>query len=246
MDRGDEFVGYCRDTIANTLNAADKLAKGRGTKIPPEDIERIESRNIPKAAQMDWWLGECFSRRGDAEAAKAQYEKLGLIQEENWHIIGPFDNTENSGISREYPQESEIDFDKSYQGVSGEVCWQKARGGRSKSCVDFATIFGVKEWAVGYALTTINSPEETDTQLRIGSKDSVLVWLNGEQVHKNIMTSRIGLLDQDVIPIKLKKGDNRLLIKSCVGRQMPGVPGAGEAPTGWELSAEWCIFARVA
>ncbi len=246
LDRRDEFVGYCRDTIAEILNAADKLAKERGTKISPEDIERIESRNITKAAQMDWWLGEYFSRKGDSEAAKAQYEKLGLIQEEDWHIIGPFDNVENSGISTEYPPESEIDFDKSYQGMSSEVHWQKAQGGRSKSCVDFAAIFGIKEWAVSYALTTINSPEETDAQLRIGSKDSAVVWLNGEQIHKNIMIPRIGLPDQAVIPVKLKKGDNRLLIKSCVGKQMPGVPGAGEAPAGWELSTEWCIFARVA
>jgi len=248
LGRGDEFVPFCRKAIEQRANYKEEregvFVQQRGSAMVAISKEALQ-KNISMAAQMDWWLGEYFSQQGDTKAAEAQYEKLRLIQEDNWHVIGPFDNAENIGFWTEYPPEREIDFDKSYQGMAGEVRWQKAQGGRSKSGVDFASIFGVKEWAVGYALANINSPEETEAQLRIGSKDSIIVWLNGEQVHKN-MTQRIGFPDQDMIPVKLRKGDNRLLIKSYVREQMPDVLGAGEAPIGWELSTEWSIFVRVA
>ena len=205
--------------------------------IPPEEQRKITSM----AAQMEWWLGEYFQRKSDAESAQAQFEKLGLIQEDAWHIIGPFDNSGNKGFLTEYPPEHEIDFEKSYQGLSGEVQWTKAQGGRSKSCVDFASIFGVKEWAATYAYTTVSSEKEKDAQLRIGSRGSVVVWLNDKPIFRQSI-GRISAPDQDVIPIKLKAGENKLLIKSCVGSATSSI---GEIPTGWELSADWCIFARI-
>lgn len=242
-----EFVQFCRDAIAEKMRKIKVDAKAEGVFVrrvgegivvmPPEE----QQRRISMAAQMDWWLGEYFQRKGDTEAAQAQFEKLGLIQEDAWHVIGPFDNSGNKGFLTEYPPEREIDFEKSYQGLSGEVKWTKAQGGRSKSCVDFAHIFGVKEWATAYAYTTISSEKEKDAQLRIGSKWSVVVWLNNEPIFRQSI-GRISAPDQDVIPVKLKAGENKLLIKSCVGH---ATSFFGEIPTGWELSADWCIFARI-
>jgi len=245
----NEFVPFCRDAIAQKVNFEKKEPEDIFVQLEGEKVARTISaeamtmrRNISMAAQMEWWLGEYFQRKGDAEAAQAQFEKLGLIQEDAWHIIGPFDNSGNKGFLMEYPPEREVDLEKSYQGLSGEVKWTKAQGGRSKSCVDFAHIFGVKEWATAYAYTTISSEEEKDAQLRIGSRWSVVVWLNNEPIFRQSI-GRISAPDQDVIDIKLKAGENKLLIKSCVGH---ATSFTGEIPTGWELSAEWCIFARIA
>ena len=242
-----EFVQYCRDAIAEKMRKMKVDAKAEevfvrhvGEKIVVLTTEE-QTKRISMAAQMEWWLGEYFQRKGDTESAQAQFEKLGLIQENAWHVIGLFDNSGNRGFLMEYPPEREIDLEKSYQGLSGEVHWTKAQGGRSKSCVDFAHIFGIKEWATAYAYTTISSEKEKDAQLRIGSRSSVVIWLNEKPIFRQSI-SRISVPDQDVIPIKLKAGENRLLIKSCVGS---ATSFTGETPTGWELSADWCIFTRI-
>jgi len=260
LGKETEFVQFCRDAIAKKMNfqkikkeSREVFVRFEGEKEARAISADAMNRNISMAAQMDWWLGEYFQRKGDTEAAQAQFEKLGLIQEDAWHVIGPFDNSGNKGFLTEYPPEREIDFGKSYppptpskggdyQGLSGEVQWEKAQGGRSKSCVDFAHIYGVKEWATAYAYTTISSEEEKDAQLRIGSKWSVVVWLNNEPIFRQSI-GRISVPDQDVIPIKLKAGENKLLIKSCV---IHATSFTGEIPIGWELSADWCIFARIA
>ncbi|MCA9419205.1 MAG: hypothetical protein KC917_23220, partial [Candidatus Omnitrophica bacterium] len=63
-----------------------------------------------------------------------------------------------------------------------------------------------------YATSTFEVPEETEATLRIGSDDWVKVWLNGEPVHE-FASFRGVTLDQDQIPVTLKKGTNSILLR---------------------------------
>lgn len=54
--------------------------------------------------------------------------------------------------------------------------------------------------------------EDRDAWLGIGSDDGVKVWVNGELVNDQWIR-RISRLDDDVIPLKLRKGKNPILIK---------------------------------
>ena len=65
---------------------------------------------------------------------------------------------------------------------------------------------------VGYAWTEVEAPDETDAWLGIGSDDGLKVWLNGELVNDQ-WVARTSRLDDDVVPLRLKKGKNRFLIK---------------------------------
>ncbi len=67
-------------------------------------------------------------------------------------------------------------------------------------------------YCIGYAWTEFDSPEETDAWLGIGSDDGLRIWLNGERVNDK-WVARTSRLDDDVVPLRLKKGPNQILIK---------------------------------
>lgn len=71
---------------------------------------------------------------------------------------------------------------------------------------------GSLDYCVGYAWTEVEVPEETDAWLGIGSDDGLKVWVNGELVNDRWI-ARTSRLDDDVVPLRLKKGANRFLIK---------------------------------
>ncbi|MGC4075382.1 MAG: hypothetical protein QM760_23355 [Nibricoccus sp.] len=72
--------------------------------------------------------------------------------------------------------------------------------------------FGEHDYSVGYAWTEFEAPADTDAWLGLGSDDGVKIWLNGQLVNDR-WVRRMSRLDDDVIPLRLKKGKNHLLIK---------------------------------
>ena len=71
---------------------------------------------------------------------------------------------------------------------------------------------GPDEYCVGYAWTEIEVSAPLTAWLGIGSDDGLKVWLNGELVNDRWL-HRISHLDDDVVPLKLKAGANRILLK---------------------------------
>jgi hypothetical protein len=69
-----------------------------------------------------------------------------------------------------------------------------------------------KDYVVGYAWTEFDSPRDTEAWLGLGSDDGVKIWLNGELVHDKWIR-RPSRVDDDVVPLRLKRGPNRILIK---------------------------------
>ena len=63
-----------------------------------------------------------------------------------------------------------------------------------------------------YGSVILDSPQEQDTRMFVGSDDSVKVWLNGELVHK-VLSNRGGTNDyEDFFPVTLNQGQNALLV----------------------------------
>lgn len=77
---------------------------------------------------------------------------------------------------------------------------------------DFREMFGERNNVTIYAATTLVSDVERDVVLRIGSDDAVKVWLNGVQVHANNLL-RGSTPGQDEVPIRLRAGENEVLLK---------------------------------
>jgi hypothetical protein len=78
--------------------------------------------------------------------------------------------------------------------------------------VDFATGMGNCDYCVGYAWTEIDVPANLEAWLGIGSDDGLKIWHNGELVVDRWIR-RPSRIDEDIVPLRLKKGKNQLLVK---------------------------------
>ena len=82
---------------------------------------------------------------------------------------------------------------------------------------DTVTEIGLGEGDVNdhssYALITLESDsDQSGVDMKVGSDDSVKVWLNGEVVHTNAVNRGAGDF-QDTFQVDIKTGDNLLLVK---------------------------------
>lgn len=94
-----------------------------------------------------------------------------------------------------------------------EVKWYAAPAGDS---VNLAAFFPGQDNCVAYLEALLTAPAATDALLLMGSDDGLKVWLNGTIVHSNNI-DRGQVVDQDMAPIKLRAGDNELLMKVTQG-----------------------------
>jgi hypothetical protein len=134
-------------------------------------------------------------------------EELGLVT--TWNAIGPFDNAGHEGHNKAYPPEEEIDLKAEYEGLNGPVRWKQISG---MGYVDLAGQFTPKDWTTVYALNYIHSDQDRDVQLRIGSNDTVKVWLDRDLVWE-YNQGRGSVVDDDIVPVHLKAGVTPVLLK---------------------------------
>ncbi len=82
--------------------------------------------------------------------------------------------------------------------------------------VDLLAAFPNEMNCAAYLKTQITAPEDCDAALLLGSDDGVKAWLNGKMVHSHNIDRGL-VVDQDMAPIRLKKGANELMLKISQG-----------------------------
>ncbi len=159
-----------------------------------------------------------------------ELRKVGFAITDDWAIASPFDNLQNTGFDRQYPPEVEIDLNASYAGKDRIVRWGKIQESvwenRRGIYVDLAYNHfdsfertGIEhDWnvlstiSVAYALTHVHSPAAMEAQIRVGNTDRIKIWL-GDELKYSSDVNRSAALEQDVVPISLAEGKNKLLLK---------------------------------
>ena len=133
-----------------------------------------------------------------------------------WNLVGPFEAADLDDLPTVYPPETEATPAKSYKGKNGgTVGWRTFRAGES-GYVRLDDLIRPNEQAIAYGLAYVLSPDNRDATLFVGSDDGVRVWINGEIVHTNPVY-RAAEPDLDLVPIRLKKGWNKVLVKDLQG-----------------------------
>ncbi|MCB1127205.1 MAG: HEAT repeat domain-containing protein, partial [Verrucomicrobiae bacterium] len=125
----------------------------------------------------------------------------------DWLVCGPYRQTGAVGALTVF----NIAFGPEKPGA--EVKWYAGPVGDS---VPLAAFFPGQDNCVAYLKAVITAPGATDALLLMGSDDGLKVWLNGAVVHSNNI-DRGQVVDQDMAPIKLRAGDNELLMKVTQG-----------------------------
>ncbi|HPO07561.1 MAG TPA: hypothetical protein PLZ55_02750 [bacterium] len=130
----------------------------------------------------------------------------------SWNIIGPFDNTGRKGHDTVYPPEQNTDLGMTCQGVDGPAKWTRISAPEGRGYVDLRVHFKTTEWTTAYALAYLHADQDVDAQLRVGSNDSLKVWLGGEQVY-DYPQERGAVIDNDVIAVRIRAGWTPVLLK---------------------------------
>ena len=82
--------------------------------------------------------------------------------------------------------------------------------------IDLAKHIAKKEYVYTYATTQIHADSSKSAYFGVGSDDAIKIWLNGELVHENFAARAVGI-DQDLVAVKLVKGENNLVVKIVNG-----------------------------
>ena len=78
--------------------------------------------------------------------------------------------------------------------------------------IDLDTLFTKRDFVYAYALAEIKAAAPTTVVLALGSDDGIKVWHNGKLVHDNWIPRGV-VKDNDLVPLKLVKGSNQVLLK---------------------------------
>ena len=138
----------------------------------------------------------------------------------NWRIIGPFDNTNYAGFDQTYPPEKEYDPTAHYRGKLGVLAWQSLATDDDFGVVDIAKSLENYKGSVMYLVATFHADRLGDAEIRLGTQNAWKLWLNGEFLFGHEEYHRGMIMDQHRLPIHLKAGGNRILLKLLQDEQL--------------------------
>jgi tetratricopeptide (TPR) repeat protein/transglutaminase-like putative cysteine protease len=128
-------------------------------------------------------------------------------------VIGTWDNDQGKGFDAEYPPERGIDLAATYHGRLVDVGWRTDYALDPRGRVDLAEMLDPDRWQVAYAASAVEAPAG-DYELRLSTTAPVKVWVNDTLVFAGRRVDG-WVPDGFVLPVKLRAGVNRVLVKSA-------------------------------
>ncbi len=203
---------------------AVKLRLGRieEAKDMPAEEQVAQCQELLAAARLPSQVQSIAKRLSDLDVEVDLLTHLGFIAD--WKVCASFDNVDGVGFDTAYAPEKLFAAGKltaaaKYDGKSGEVGWQDVSTEEPDGKVDLNPIFEKEKGAVAYAATTFNAESELECEVRIGTPNACKVWLNGEEVVSREVYHTGSQIDQYRAPVKLKAGENKILVKVCQNEQ---------------------------
>ena len=116
------------------------------------------------------------------------------------------------GITKEILK---VKFAENYEWTEGEIA---AVGGNNINDTLLKIKLGpggdINDHCSYAVINAVSKVKKGGVEARVGSDDSVKVWMNGEEVHANPVNRGAGNF-QDTFEVDLNKGDNVLMVKVC-------------------------------
>ena len=195
----------------SVVDAASALADAPNSPLPRDVAQRR--------------LVQLLNSKNDEEARSAGRDELGILYD--WRGIGPFQQAGADPGSFPFPPEYEIDFGRDYPG-RGNVCrWTEAKsdGAVKIDASGWVTFdFSYQDDTASYALTHATVPADTDGWAYFRADDDLTLFVNGEAAGsyeaRGILASMVWwrgpmarMPDAMRLPVRLRKGRNRILVK---------------------------------
>lgn len=183
-------------------NAAGATSRYRSALQAARDVDQIEAAT--KALRE---LGQTVDLPG----------VFGWLM--SWQVIGPFDNTQRAGYEVAFPPEGGFRPDAEYAGKDGKIRWQSYTTTNEYGLINLNQPLGALKEVTGYACTEFVADRAQPAELRLGCKNAWKVWLDGRLLFGRDEYHRGAEIDQYRLPVELKAGPNRILVKVCQNEQ---------------------------
>jgi len=134
----------------------------------------------------------------------------------DWWLTGPVQDPDGKGFSRVFEPEKKIDLQKIWRIGPRRYRWQQLQDLSLEGSVNLLPVFRRSQNVMAYGYTVVTVAEATDAVFKMGSDAGLACWVNGERVHF-APAPRTLKVDQDSVKVRLKKGENRILLK--IGQQ---------------------------
>jgi hypothetical protein len=99
------------------------------------------------------------------------------------------------------------------------VSWNKKESDQRHATLDLNKLIGRHKGAVAYAYREFETDEARPIEIRLGTPNGWMLWVNGELVFAHEEYHLMSLMDQYRAQAKLKRGTNRILLKICQNEQ---------------------------
>lgn len=177
------------------------------------EIERLDGTISRMNELNEDFLYDEYAREKTGIALSDRFAgEQGFVTD--WQLCGPFDNLGMDGHDRVYPPEEAIDLTVRYPGKDGNLAgWRHNTTPDGQAYIDLTKEYDIADWVCSYALCWVtNDGEPKDVMFRVGSNDSVKVFLNGEVVWNN-KAERVASVDDDLVPVALPSGVSTVMLK---------------------------------
>ncbi len=204
--------------------AHDKLKAAAAEAIVPLADKLRDAGDEERATALYRKAAETSSDRRVVRDAAKRLRELGVELDlaadrgclVHWWALGPFPGREKATKTDPFPTDQPIDLAKPVAVGETERNWKYWPVDDPLGMLDFETAVARMDNCGAYAYAEVQSDAEQDVLLKIGSDDSVFVWLNGELVHAWDGNRGWGE-DQDTAEAHLKAGTNTVLAKVING-----------------------------
>ena len=130
----------------------------------------------------------------------------GAVKQSPWLLLGPFNSTGRH--TDVYPPEKDFDLNREYNGAGGKIRFVQADFSDGK----VHDLFDGRANTMAFLHRTVEVERELFATLRVGSDDTITVFVNGERVFE--FDKPRGMPEtKDLVSIHLKKGKNSILLK---------------------------------
>ncbi|MCZ7648978.1 MAG: hypothetical protein M5U26_27605 [Planctomycetota bacterium] len=143
------------------------------------------------------------------EALLAFEKERGYFK--HWLFLGPFQD-EKAGAWETVAKDGRPDFAATYKDGERDVAWRTLFKPADFGPIDLAKALSPNVNAYVYAAALVKVEKEVAGRLLLGSDDGIVVWIDGQEVHRHEIER--GLTpDEDKVQVALKAGEHLVVVR---------------------------------
>jgi len=133
----------------------------------------------------------------------------------DWMVLGPFDDHDCEGLSKSFGPETDGDLARTYKGKNNKsIKWQRYSQATGQAPrVPLNKVYNDINEAAGFVQTNVYCPKAMDVVLLASASQYATGYVNEKTVFEDQISMGL-LLNEERVPIKLKKGWNTITIKT--------------------------------